>query len=203
MTLAHALAVASPGPDFALVLRQSMRHGRTTALASASGIGAGILVHATYSVLGIGLMVQKTPTLFATLKYVSAAYFLWLGWGAWRASFQPGGGDGAASVAPPHPRKAWWRGFFTNVLNLKASLFFVALFSVVVDPATPRWVQGAYGVWMALTTTAWFSLVAIVFTRPAVNRGYHRLQPVIDRAMGTIFILFAMNLWLSELIVSG
>ena len=79
IVLAHALAVASPGPDFALVLRQSLVHGRKTAIATSFGIGAGILVHVTYSLLGVGLLLKSSPLAFTFLKFVGAAYLGWLG----------------------------------------------------------------------------------------------------------------------------
>ena len=55
----------------------------------------------------------------------------------------------------PAPRAAWTTGFLTNVFNPKATLFFVAIFASLIDPATPKVIQGAYGLWMALTTMAW------------------------------------------------
>src|SRR5690606_37414234 len=64
VALAHGLAVASPGPDFILVLRQSLRYGRATATASAVGIGCGILVHVTWSLLGVALLVRHQPLVF-------------------------------------------------------------------------------------------------------------------------------------------
>ena len=72
VALAHALAVASPGPDFTLVLRQSLLHGRATAVASAVGIGTGILVHVSYSLLGVGALVRHQPAIFTALKIAGA-----------------------------------------------------------------------------------------------------------------------------------
>src|SRR5207244_2369698 len=56
VALAHLLAVASPGPDLAIVIKQSLRHGRRTAIWTAIGVGAAILLHVTYSLLGLGLL---------------------------------------------------------------------------------------------------------------------------------------------------
>ena len=79
VALAHLLAVASPGPDFALVLRQSLVHGRRTALWTSVGIGAGIVLQVTYSLLGLGLLIRGSELWFNGVKYAGAAYIAWLG----------------------------------------------------------------------------------------------------------------------------
>ena len=58
LAIAHMLAVASPGPDFAVVIRQSLAHGRRTAVWTAIGIGCAICLHVTYSMLGLGLVLR-------------------------------------------------------------------------------------------------------------------------------------------------
>lgn len=78
----------------------------------------------------------------------------------------------AGAVGLPTSRAAFVTGFVTNALNPKATLFFVSLFVMVVSPQTPKLVQLGYGVWMALGTMAWFSLVAVFFTREDVRRGF-------------------------------
>ena len=106
----------------------------------------------------------------------------------------------AEETAPePSTRAAWTTGFLTNALNPKATLFFVALFPVVVNPATPRSVQVGYGLWMALATAAWFSLVSFVFTQPATRRAFLRWSHWIDRALGVVFLGFAAGLALATL----
>ena len=79
VAVAHLLAVASPGPDFAIVLKQSLAHGRSTARWTAVGVGTAILLHVGYSLLGLGLVVRSSPGWFAAVKYAGAAYIAWLG----------------------------------------------------------------------------------------------------------------------------
>lgn len=202
ITLAHLLAVASPGPDFAMVLRQSLAHGRRTAVWTSLGIGTGILLHVSYSLLGIGLILRSSPTAFNVLKYAGATYLAWVGVQALRSARPRAAGPelGAGEAEPvPSTRAAWTTGFLTNALNPKATLFFVALFPVVVSPTTPRFVQAGYGLWMALATAAWFSLVSVVFTQPATRRAFLRWSHWIDRALGLVFLGFAAGLALATL----
>ncbi len=217
VALAHLLAVASPGPDFAIVLKQSLVHGRRTAVWTSVGVGTAILLHVGYSLLGLGLLIAGSERWFAVVKYAGAAYIAWLGVQSLRA--KPRGGEagdavtgmtagaernagaegpGAAGDGPmratPTTRAAFATGFLTNALNPKVTLFFVSLFVMVVSPQTPKWVQAGYGLWMAGATMAWFSMVAAAFTRDDVRRNFLRHGHWIDRALGVVFLVFAASL---------
>jgi RhtB (resistance to homoserine/threonine) family protein len=203
VAVAHLLAVASPGPDFAIVLKQSLVHGRRTAVWTSVGIGTAILLHVGYSLFGLGLLIRSSEGWFAAVKYAGAAYIAWLGVQSLRAKPRVGGGERSAAVggerpdegaAVPTARAAFATGFLTNALNPKATLFFISLFAMVVSPATPKWVQAGYGLWMAVATMAWFALVAVGFTRAEVRERFLRHGHWIDRALGVVFLAFAVSL---------
>ena len=194
VAVAHLLAVASPGPDFAMVLRQSLAHGQRTAVWTSLGIGSAILLHATYCVLGLGLLLQSSPAAFTTLRYAGAAYLVYLGVEGLRSRARAGSVADGPGVTVPAPGAAFVAGFLTNALNPKAALFFIALFPVAVSAQTPKLIQAGYGLWMSLATMAWFSLVSVVFTREPVRRGYLRHGHWIDRLLGVVFLGFAAGL---------
>ena len=200
IAVAHALAVASPGPDFAIVLRQSLVHGRRTALWTSIGIGTGISLHITYALLGIGLLLMGSATAFTVLKYAGAAYLAWIGLQSLRSRPRTvpadGGGTKAnpATAALPTDRAAFVTGFLTNALNPKATFFFLSLFPVAVSPTTPKLVQAGYGVWLIFATMAWFCFVSLVFTRPNVRTAFFRHGHWIDRVLGVVFLGFAASL---------
>jgi RhtB (resistance to homoserine/threonine) family protein len=198
---AHLLAVASPGPDFAIVLKQSLVHGRRTALLTGLGIGTAILLHVTYSLLGLGLVIGGSELWFAIVKFAGAAYLAWIGIQSLRTKPRTGGGAAAAVVGQLEPtsRAAFAKGFLTNALNPKATLFFISLFAVVVNPRTPKIVQAGYGAWMALATAAWFCLVALLFTEAPVRRTFFRFGHWIDRALGVVFLAFAASLLIAQI----
>ena len=198
VVLAHGLAVASPGPDFTLVLRQSLTRGRTAAVASAVGIGCGILVHVAYSLLGVGLVVRGLPHGMLVLKYMGVGYLTWLGIGALRARSISALSEAVNEVTTQAARGAWVQGFLTNVLNLKATFFFIALFSAI-SAATTKSTQVLYGAWMVFATTAWFTLVAMVFTKPVIRSAFLRMGVWLDRLTGLAFIGFALSLALADL----
>lgn len=193
VALAHLLAVASPGPDFAIVLKQSLAHGRRPGVWTAIGVGTAILLHVGYSLLGFGLLIRGSELWFNVVKFAGAAYIAWIGVQSLRA--QPRcSGELAENNQAIGGRGAFAQGFLTNALNPKCSLFFISLFVMIVSPATPKLVQAGYGLWMSLATMAWFSLVAVVFTRAEVRGRFLRHGHWIDRALGVVFLGFAVSL---------
>jgi RhtB (resistance to homoserine/threonine) family protein len=199
VAVAHLLAVASPGPDFALVLRQSLAHGRRVAVWASLGIGCGISVHVAYCLLGLGLVLKDSPLALDVLRYLGAAYLVWVGLQALRARPRAGDVDLAEGDAAPTDGAAWRQGFLVNVLNPKAALFFIALFALRVSPDTPVLLKLGYGAWLVGATAAWFVLVSLVFTRPEIRRRFLRHGHWIDRALGLVFLLFAVALVRAEL----
>lgn len=194
IVVAHALVVASPGPDFVLVLRQSLTHGRRTAVWSSIGISCGISIHIIYCLLGLSLVLKNSVTALAVVKYLGAAYLAYVGLRALQTKPRTGDLDLAPVAAAPTSREAWTTGFLVNVLNPKAALFFISLFPLAVSVTTPKLIQAGYGLWMTLATMAWFSFVSLVFTREQVRRNFLRHGHWIDRALGVVFLGFAASL---------
>lgn len=197
----HLMAVASPGPDFAIVLRYAVRFGRRQALYASVGIGVAILLHVIWSLVGIAVLIQTTPWLFKVLSFAAAAYLFYIGLQAIRskAPVHPQQAISASSTdAVPSGRKAFIAGFITNGLNPKATLFFLSLFAVIISPLTPLNYKIIYGIYMALATAAWFCLLSMVLTHTKVRsflllKGYW-----FDRAMGLLLLALAMHLVVSS-----
>ncbi|KOR09227.1 lysine transporter LysE [Stutzerimonas stutzeri] len=200
VALVHLLAVASPGPDFAVVVRESVAQGRRAGSWTALGVGCGIFVHVAYSLLGIGLIVSQSIVLFNLFKWLAAAYLVYLGWRALRA--RPMSLEAIDGANAPVARSAWRAfviGFVTNGLNPKATLFFLSLFTVVISPDTPLLVQAGYGLYLAGATALWFLLVAWLFSRGRVRAGFARMGHWFDRLTGAVLIGLGARLALSEI----
>ena len=199
VALIHLLAVASPGPDFAVVVRESVAHGRKAGTYTAMGVGTAIFLHVGYSLLGIGLIVSQSIVLFNALKWAAAAYLLYIGFKALRAK-PASASDAPVNVAAGErtARGAFASGFITNGLNPKATLFFLSLFTVVINPHTPLWVQAGYGVYLAVATGLWFCMVARLFSQERVRAGFARMGHWFDRAMGGVLVALGLKLALTE-----
>lgn len=200
VALIHLLAVASPGPDFAIVVRESVAHGRRAGTWTAVGVGTGIFVHVAYSLLGIGLIVSQSIVLFNALKWLAAAYLFYIGIKALRARPAPAGAlDVPADGLVRSARSAFMTGFVTNGLNPKATLFFLSLFTVVINPHTPLTVQAGYGIYLAFATGLWFCLVALLFSQARVRSGFARMGHWFDRMMGAVLVGLGIKLAFTEL----
>ena len=195
IAVAHLFAVASPGPDFAVVTRQCVTGGTRAGVWTSLGVGAGILLHVAYCLLGVAVLLSQSPALFDVVKFVAAGYLLYLGIKSIRKSLESGPIDSVSTSQPVvEPGKAFVLGFLTNGLNPKATLFFLALFTVVISPSTPVFIQLIYGLYLACATFLWFALLSRLMGRPGVRETILRAGHWFERAMGTILILLAIQI---------
>ncbi|MBB3771052.1 RhtB (resistance to homoserine/threonine) family protein [Angulomicrobium tetraedrale] len=193
-----AVVIVAPGADFALVVRQSVVHGRKAALITSFGIGASLLFHISYTILGIGLIVSQSLALFALIKWLGVGYLVYLGIRSFfekpmafnEASFaaEAGAARGASLAG------CFGMGFLTNALNPKPVLFFLSLFSAMVSHETPVPVVFLYGIGMASALIAWFAGVTLFFTNPAVRARFAAGGRWFNRLTGATFVLLGLRL---------
>ncbi len=192
IAIAHGLAVASPGPDLAVVTRQTLAHGRRAGVITALGIAVGISFHVAYGMFGLAWAIARFPALLTVLRVAGAALLLWIGYGAIRARPLPDAGS------RPDAGKAAARdfgiGLSTNLLNVKAMLFFVALCSAVITGSTPTWLKLGLSAWMIVATGAWFSFVAWTLGHPGIRKRLISSAHWIDRVMGAILLLLGAGM---------
>lgn len=189
-------AVISPGPDFAMVSRNSLLLSRRSGVLTALGIGAGVCVHVTYTLLGVGLLIQQSLWLFNLIKLAGAAYLIFLGIKMLRA--KPATAEVLAEQPTLSSLGALRTGFLTNVLNPKTTIFIVSLFMQVVQPQTPLAVQLGYGAFIVLAHAVWFSAVAIFFSTDSVRGRLLAVRHWIDRVFGALLVGFGMLLALTQ-----
>lgn len=214
IAITHLIAVASPGPDFAIILKQSIRYNRRIAIYTSLGIAAGIIVHVIYSLVGIGLLIASDERLFTLLKYIAASYFVYVAWHCFyvhkveevvtASSVTPNENRASERVNPiqgeiPSIKKAFLTGFLINALNVKATLFFVSLFSLVIVPDTALSLKIAYGVYLTLATGAWFCFISYMLTHQRIRHLLQCKSYIIDRIMGIILLLLAAQLVFSNI----
>lgn len=202
VAIVHAFAVMSPGPDFAMVARNSLLYTRRTGVLTALGISLGIAVHVAYSLLGIGLIISRSVLAFSIIKYFGAAYLIYIGCQSLRASKldSKSANNDTRTNTPTHEMATLASirtGFLTNLLNPKATLFFLALFTQVIDPNTPKHIQALYGIEMMLITFVWFMLLAMFFSNAIIRKRILRVQHLIERVTGSVFILLGIKVALT------
>ena len=190
----HLFAVISPGPDFALISRQSIRYGRKIAIWSAAGIGMGILFHSLLAISGIIIVISANELYFSLVKFICSGYLMYLGISSIinSSSFQEIDENGLGKTG------GFATGLITNITNIKAFLFFTTLFGVVLDTKA-TFNLAIYGLYMAAATFVWFSFVAYTFTSDIFRAKFGNMYFYIEKALGVILILIALRVALSEL----
>ncbi|MGJ3354228.1 LysE family translocator [Providencia sp. Je.9.19] len=191
------LGMLSPGPDFFLIIKNAARYQRSAALMTALGIIVAIALHMTYCVAGLAVLITTTPWLFNILKYAGAVYLIWIG----IKSLLPQSGQHVDLNNTQHEivsfKKAFMQGFLCNVLNPKATLFFLAIFTQVlsVDSTLNEKLWFAFIIW-GLGAIYWPILVFLIQSAP-VRRGLSKVQKYVDRVLGVILIAFGIRVALS------
>ncbi len=203
VALAHLLAVISPGPDFIIVSKNSITYSRKIGIYTALGIAMGLLVHIFYSLLGIGLIISQSIVLFNLIKVLGALYLIYLGYKMLRSKPEITQNDAKVIQEKKinkmlSPFGAIKNGFLVNVLNPKATLFFLALFTQVINPETSQVVKMIYGVEMIIVTFVWFTIVSFMFSNKTLKTKINKVQHHIDRFTGAIFILLGLKVLTSE-----
>lgn len=124
-----------PGPTVLLVLSYALSKGRSVAVASAAGVAFGDLVAMTASLLGLGALVLASATLFTALKWVGAAYLIWLGIKLIRSA--PSGGLVPQAVEDVTARHVFRHTAAVTALNPKSIAFFIAFVPQFITPGAP------------------------------------------------------------------
>jgi len=198
LTILSIISLISPGPDFAIIVRNSLIYSRKTALFTALGIALGVTVHITYAILGFAFVVDKIQILFLILKYLGASYLLYIGYQGLRAKkHQINFGD----VSHHHdltPRKALSSGFLVNVTNPKAALFFLSVFSVLVTPETPGVILFTYGLIDCLLTLVWFTIVILFLSGKRTREKFSQYRHLIERITGALLIAIGIKLLIQD-----
>lgn len=165
------------------------------------GIGMAILVHVAYSLVGISVLLKTTPWLYTAFTYIAAAYLLYLASGALRSGPAQTNNEAGAEIAAKQPaisaKKAFIQGFLTNGLNPKATLFFLSLFTVIIDSQTPSDIRLIYGLYLSFATGAWFCLLSYLLSTSRVAGAIRSKGYWLDRAMGVLLIGLAVKLVLA------
>lgn len=198
VAIVHILAVMSPGPDFVLVTRNSLVFSRKSGVYAALGVGLGILVHVTYSIIGVALILSKTPVLLTIIKYIGAAYIAYLGYLSLTDKYHAAKNAGHTSGHKISSGQAIKMGFITNVTNPNATLFFLSIFTTIISQQTPVVIKSLYGLEMSLATFAWFALVALVFSHSLLKSRVTGVQFYIEKVMGIILILLSLKIFLNK-----
>ena len=198
--LVGILAALSPGPDFLVIMKNSLSAGRKYGIATAFGIASALIVHITYTILGFTILLEKFPSLFNLIKLAGALYLLWLGIKAVqsKAQAQKPGEVNVKQAIDVSIGQGFREGFLCNVLNPKSALFFLSVFSQFIGPDTSNWMRWIYGGEIILAVGLWFILLATLISNTYFRKVYQQNMHWFDRGLGIILIIFAITIGISS-----
>ncbi len=191
----HLLAVMSPGPDFVMVLKNALQYNRKIAIYTAWGISMGIGIHILYSVAGIAYLLQKNQNIFQIIKIMGALYIIYMGVKTMLSKGQNIKMQANRKEVVIPVKQALKIGFMTNVLNPKASLFFLSIFSLLIPPNVPAWVLIGISLMLITVTFLWFALVSFIFTNQLIIKRYEKYESIILKIFGTILIMLGIGIF--------
>ena len=203
LMLMHTVAVVSPGPDFAIVVRNSLIFSRSAGVFTALGVAAAVWIHVFYSALGLGYLIDQIPWLLNVIKVLGCSYLIYIGYKGLRSqpmAIAQEESSSATEVEMCSNGKAFRQGFWTNLLNAKAILYFISFFTVFLQKDTPLLTLGIYGSVIVGITLGWFLIVAYCLSVPVLQKKFKSGAHWIDRVTGVVLISLGLKLALTSLI---
>jgi len=193
VTASAALAVA-PGPDNIFVLTQSAIHGRKAGIIVTLGLCTGLLVHIAAVAFGVAAILKTSTIAFNMLKFVGAAYLLYLAWQAFRAGETQITETTENSISP---KALYSRGILMNVTNPKVAIFFLAFLPQFADPSRGAIPNQIFMLGAVFMITAFIIFSGIAWGAGQIGgwlKSSKRAQVAINRIAGTVFVLLACRL---------
>ena len=195
VTLVHLLALISPGPDFFLACRNSIQYSSKIGIWTAVGFGMGVAIHISYTLFGLTWVIAQSNFLLDLIKYLGAIYLIYLGISSIfskRTSIQ------TTTEHTPHPNinrfVAIRMGFLTNLLNPKATLFFLSLFTIIIGPEVKLSVMILLSFILVSSTILWFSWVAIFLDQQKIRNLIEAYQLEFNRFFGLLLIVIGIRM---------
>ena len=191
--IAHLLAVMSPGPDTAIIFQQSFAKGRKSGILTALGIGTGIFLHCLLAISGISILLYSTEEARFIIKILGASYLIFVGFQS--LLLQDSSEPKTRTTIFTHP---FLIGLITNILNIKAFLFTVSLFSFInLQPdSLMSWI---YLFYFPVITAAWFSFVSYALTHDALGDIFDQYNPKIQFASSAFILALGLLIFLQTI----
>ena len=191
--IAHLLAVMSPGPDTAIIFQQSFAKGRNSGILTALGIGFGIFLHCLLAISGISILLYSNEEARFVIKILGASYLIYVGFQS--LFLQDASEPKTRTTIFTHP---FLIGLITNILNIKAFLFTVSLFSFInLQPdSLMSWI---YLFYFPVITAAWFSFVSYALTHEALGDIFDQYNPKIQFASSAFILALGLLIFLQTI----
>lgn len=194
ITLIIILAAISPGPDFAMVVKNAMSYDRKSGVFTAAGVSFSLLIHASYCLLGLAIIISKSLLLFSIIKYIGALYLIYIGIKSLLVKQNSVDVSHHLNKRQASLLNVFIQGLLCNLLNPKAIMFILAFFTLVIKPTSSWLMQISLGMEIAAIHFIWFSFLTFIITHHRVKKKLNQFQYYISKVMGLVLIGFGTRI---------
>ena len=199
VALLNLLAAVSPGPDFVMTVRNSLIYSRRSGIFTSLGISTALAIHLIYCAAGVGYIISTSPFLYSCIKFIGSGYLIYMGIGSFLTKNSKVDLSETKKETDLTRLQAFRTGFLTNVLNPKATLFFLSLFTFVISNSTPLYIILTISAIIILTAFTWFTIVSIFLTQQNVRKAFLKYEKGINRILGGFLIFLGIKVALTFL----
>ncbi|MCP4849288.1 MAG: LysE family translocator [Verrucomicrobiaceae bacterium] len=185
----------SPGPDFLLILKNALNHGRKASFFTAAGISLGLMIHCTLAIAGLGFLFNSSESLGQVLRFAGAAYLVYL-------SARLLISTRSSSTPPPNPQykqsnlpclSAFRQGFLTNLLNPKVAVFISAMLARFLEPESTLAEKSLYGTIIVVQGAVFWALFANILQAAPIRNAFLRYQRRLNVGFALLLIAAAIT----------
>lgn len=189
----HLLMAMLPGPNTVVVGWYSATRSRSDGLKAVAGVVVASLLWVVLAIGGVGALLLEAGWLYRALRFVGAAYLIYVGVRLLRAGFGP---KGNAQGAPPQlaGRSPFTAGLLTTLSNPKSAVFWTSAFLVALPPHAPGWVYPTIVAIVAVQSAIWYGTLALFFSTGVAQKLYQRIARALDLLAGGVMVALGLKL---------
>jgi len=193
LTAIHFIATISPGPEFILISKEALSKGRREGFISLAGTMLGLSIHIFYSAFGLAAVISNSPDALMAIQMIGGGYLIYLGINGIRSRSSHTPSDSITESRSVTDSQIFRTGFICDLLNPKAPIYYVSLFTFILSPSMPASDIVIYGGWIMTIHLAWFSVVVLLLSTPAINNKFRKFSHWVDRILGGAMITIGIK----------
>lgn len=203
VALAHFLALLSPGPDFVLIVKSSIKHGGKKSIGVATGIASANAVYISLCLVGVGSILASSVAIMIALKIAGGLFLIYLAFMALKAKkssyIELPISNAEHETSKTTFTKEMLTGFMSGILNPKNLLFYLSLFSVVLTADVSLSFKLALGAWMTLVVFLWDVAIIYFLSTSKVRSKFSKAAYYVDKVTGVVLGMIGMTIVKSAL----
>lgn len=193
----HLMASISPGPDFVVVSQKTLFQGRKAGILCGSGVCIGLLFHMSYSLSGLATILAHS-TLFAQgIGILGGSYLIYLGYKSIKNSFSKQKNIVNDTISTNSKSSAFLSGLIVNILNPKAAIYFISLFSIIIKPSMNIEQLILIVISIMAVQMAWYLTFIYLVTVPMFKEKFDNNVYLIDRILGSLMSIMGLYMIIS------